>query len=174
MKKIIQNKIICFINSKIYYFLIVTYILYAGTIGVLSSQHLPGGIRFFTNQYSSMEPVINSGSLTMVISQSYYDAGDIITYYAKGTDGKEEIVTHRIRSIGGNVYVTKGDANMVDDRELVLPRLVIGKVTKIIPNLGHVVSFAKSQFGVIATIIAPAVIFIFIEVLKILRLYIHH
>jgi len=69
--------------------------------------------------------------------------------------------------IGGNVYTTKGDANEVADRELVKPRLVIGKVVTIIPYLGHFIRFAKSLFGNWLLIILPALVVIASEIARI-------
>ena len=89
--------------------------------------------------------------------------------YAK-INNKEEIVTHRIYRIGGNVYLTKGDNNAAIDEYKILPRLIIGQVVAIIPNLGYIFSFAKSPIGVILVIIFPAVCFILCEVVKIKKI----
>lgn len=122
-------------------------------------------INFFTNISNSMLPEINTGSLTMVNKLPEYIPGDIITYYAK-INGKAAIITHRILWIGGNVYVTKGDANQVADREVVEPRLVIGKVIFIIPYLGYVMSFIKTPSGILSVIILPTVVIISTELYK--------
>lgn len=113
-----------------------------------------------------MNPIINTGSVVMVRNLSTYIPGDIISYYAE-IDGKEEIVTHRILRDGGNVYVTKGDANITFDREVVRPRLIIGKVMLIIPYIGYYIGFAKGPIGVWLLILLPAVLIITIEFYKI-------
>lgn len=103
-------------------------------------------IRSFTSKSSSMNPVIDAGSVIIVQKQPFYEEGDIISYYAL-VDGKTEIITHRVLRLGGNVYVTKGDANSAVDRETVEPRLVIGKAVMIIPYVGYPVSFIKGPVG---------------------------
>ena len=115
-----------------------------------------------------MRHAIDTGSIILVKKYNSYNPGDIISYYAQ-IDGKEQIVTHRVLRLGGNVYVTKGDANDAVDREIVVPRLVIGKVVLIIPYLGYIITFAKSQVGVIISIIIPAVIIVVIELTKIFK-----
>jgi len=115
-----------------------------------------------------MQPTINSGSLIIVKKQPYYIEGDIITYYSQ-LNGKEEIVTHRIYRIGGNVYLTKGDNNTAIDEYKILPRLIIGQVVAIIPDLGYIFSFAKSPVGVILIIILPALAFCSVEIIKIIK-----
>ena len=164
------QKIIRFGNRKIYYFLIIFYLFFVSTIIIVSRENLPGGFRFFTNRFVSMQPLINAGSLTIVKKQPYYIEGDVITYYSQ-VNNKEEIVTHRIYRIGGNVYLTKGDNNAAIDEYKILPRLIIGQVVAIIPNLGYVFSFAKSPLGVALVIIIPATLFITIEIIKIIVLF---
>jgi len=169
MNNSIQNKVIHFGRGKLYYFLIVIYLLFVSFIIIVSRENLSGGFRFFTNRFASMQPLINSGSLTIVKKQPYYVEDDIITYYTQ-VNGKEEIVTHRIYRIGGNVYLTKGDNNAAIDEYKILPRLIIGQVVAIVPNLGYVFSFAKSPVGVVLVIFFPAMFFIGCEVVKIIKL----
>ena len=113
-----------------------------------------------------MNPAINRGSITIVKSFPQYEIGEAIAYYSQ-IDGQEEIVTHRIKAVGGNVYTTKGDANEVADRELVKPRLVIGKVIYIIPRLGYLITFVKSLAGAWLCIIIPALLIIGSELIRI-------
>lgn len=117
-----------------------------------------------------MNPTLNKGSIIITKEFIQYSPGDIVTYYSK-VDGREEIVTHRIIQLGGNVYVTKGDANVAIDHELVVPRLIIGKVILIYPYLGYLIGFAKTTIGVWLMIIFPALIIISVEILKIINNY---
>lgn len=112
-----------------------------------------------------MNPSINEGSITIVKRMDGYEVGDIISYYAQIND-QEEIITHRIVQIGGNVYVTKGDANLGFDKPIILPRLIIGKVIMIIPYLGYIISFVKSTLGLWISIIVPAILIIYVELIK--------
>jgi len=151
------------INSKYYYLIISFYLLFLFAVIIISVG--TKNIKFFTNISNSMSPEINTGSLTMVSKFPEYIPGDIITYYAK-IDGKEAIITHRVLWIGGNVYVTKGDANQGIDREVVMPRLIIGKVIFIIPYLGYFMAFVKKPLGVLVSIILPTAVIILIELYK--------
>jgi len=153
-----------FIRSKYYYLTVLIYLIFLFTIIVTSTGIM--NIKFFTNISNSMSPIINTGSLTVVRRLQEYVPGDIITYNAK-IGGREEIITHRVLWIGGNVYVTKGDANQAIDREVVVPRLVIGKVIFIIPYIGYVISFSKQLIGVWVMIIIPALSVAAIELYKI-------
>ena len=114
-----------------------------------------------------MSPLINPGSITLVVKQPSYIIGDIISFYTI-TDDKVNIITHRIVNAGGNVYITKGDANSAVDETTVLPRLVIGKVYMIIPYLGLFISFAKTGIGLWLTILIPAIWIIGVEIYEII------
>ncbi len=101
--------------------LISLYLFYLAIIIVFSANF--GIINSYTNISHSMGPLIELGSVVVVSSQESYQVGDIISYYAR-IDDQVAVVTHRITAIGGNVYITKGDANNLTDRELVRPRLI--------------------------------------------------
>lgn len=160
-----QKKILHFLNSSLLRFLIGVYIVLVSIV-IIFSINIFSPYYSFTNKSDSMAPLINRGSLTIVKDLPSYEVGDAVAYYAL-IDSQEEIITHRIKSIGGNVYTTKGDANEVADRELVKPRLVIGKVVFIIPYLGYFISFSKSLLGSWLMIIFPAYLIIFCEIIKI-------
>jgi len=113
-----------------------------------------------------MEPSIYTGSLLIVKDQLEYDIGDIITYYAL-INNKEEIITHRIFRIGGNVYTTKGDANEAIDEKPIIPRLIIGKTIGIIPKMGSYLMFLRSSAGLILCITIPMIIILNVEVFTI-------
>jgi signal peptidase I len=161
MKKRLKN----FLQSNLYYFLVLIYLLYIFIIVIFSNNF--GIITSYANISESMGSAIPLGSVVVVKSFSSYQVGDIISYYAQVSE-ETAIVTHRITAIGGNVYLTKGDANMLADRELVRPRLIIGKVILTIPYLGYFLNFSKSLLGVIFSIIGPALVIISLELMKIL------
>ncbi len=133
------------------------------SIGILGSFH------FYTNISSSMDPTIKRGDLAIVLSKNMntYKVGDIVTYHAE-IDGRDEIVTHRIHAIGGNVYITKGDNNRYPDDTVLRPRLIIGSVISVIPQLGFWVMFLKSLFGRLLFIVIPMIVIIVTELIEIL------
>ena len=86
----------------------------------------------------SMEPHINVGDLIIIHAQKTYELDDIVTY-----SGNTQSVTHRIVEETTSGYITKGDANGTSDGEIAKDR-IIGKVIKIIPNGGKVISFLQN------------------------------
>jgi signal peptidase len=149
----------------LYHVIVTGYLLFIALV-IIFSIDIFSPLHSFTNKSDSMNPVIDRGSITIVKEYPKYEIGDAISYYSK-IDGEEEIITHRVVDIGGNVYTTKGDNNAVADRELVRPRLVIGKVIRVIPCVGHVITFAKSLAGTWLLIIFPAIIIISSELIRI-------
>ena len=86
---------------------------------------------FFQIGSNSMAPAITTNDLIVVkLSDDDIKAGDIITY----EDG-DTLVTHRVQSVNQTGYVTKGDANMEQDRAI-LKDQVVGKVVKRLPQYG--------------------------------------
>jgi len=154
-------------KKYIYRGFVLLYVLFTFSVGIISSNIIPG-IHIYTNKSGSMDPVINTGSLIVVRKQAMYEVGDVISYNAL-VEGKEMIISHRIVGIGGNIYLTKGDANTAIDRETVVPRLVIGRVVLIIPYLGYIVSVVKSPLGVLFTILLPASVIILLELVSIIK-----
>ncbi|MFH1255431.1 MAG: signal peptidase I [bacterium] len=159
------DKIKKYLDSGFYRLFARIYMIFVFLV-IIFSANIFGPWHSFTNKSDSMNPAIDRGSLTIVKSFPKYNIGDVISYYAKN-DGQEEIITHRVMDIGGNVYTTKGDANDVADRELVKPRLIIGKVVFVIPYLGHAIAFAKSLIGTWLCIIIPAMIILGSELIRI-------
>jgi len=160
------NKINKYLNSRFYRYFVASYLVLISVV-IIFSIDIFSPFHSFTNKSDSMNPEINRGSITIVKSFVNYQVGEAIAYYAQ-IDGREEIITHRIMGIGGNVYTTKGDANEVVDRELVKPRLVIGKVIVIIPYLGYLITFVKSLLGNWLLIIFPAALIIASELIRII------
>lgn len=151
----------------IYYCFVILYAIFTSSIILLSSGFF--GVKMFTNRTNSMSPTITTGSLIFVKPSTTYAVGDIISFYA-GNEKKSDIRTHRIYQEGGNVYRTKGDANIAFDEKLVAPRNIIGKVIYIIPVFGYFFQFIKSTLGVALFILLPAIFIITKEIMRILSL----
>ena len=155
-----------YLDSRFYRGLVVSYLIFVSIV-IIFSVDIFRPFHSFTNKSDSMNPTIDRGSITIVKSVPTYQVGEAIAYYSQ-IDGQTEIITHRIMDIGGNVYTTKGDANAVVDRELVKPRLVIGKVVLIIPYLGYIITFAKSLVGTWLCVIIPALFIVGSELIRII------
>ncbi|MFC5177477.1 signal peptidase I [Nocardioides taihuensis] len=66
---------------------------------------------------SSMTGTIDLGSVVFseVVPVDELEVGDVITYLPPPESGVDDLVTHRIVSIDGDVYRTQGDANSDPD-----------------------------------------------------------
>ena len=100
---------------------------------------------------------------------------DVITYNSDRPELHGGTITHRVISIskdekGNYIYQTKGDANLVEDDELVNFEDIVGKVSFRIPQLGRVQYFLISSFGWILLILAPALYIIVKDILKLLKI----
>ena len=93
----------------------------------------------------SMEPSYMKGSLLYVKEDTGgIKTGDAITFYRHG-----ELVTHRVVEINADekTYITKGDANQVNDAEPVAWSDVAGVPVFDIPVLGYPASFLGTTQG---------------------------
>ena len=79
---------------------------------------------------NSMAPEITTDDLILVKVTKDVQKGDVITFI----DG-DNLITHRVVEVNGPAYITKGDANNSNDKT-VLESQIVGKVVKILPNLG--------------------------------------
>lgn len=109
----------------------------------------------------SMEPAFMTGSLVYVqeIDTNQLEVGDVITFY----QDDETVVTHRIiekvdtaEISGGVLYRTKGDANEMEDANLVPPENVIGKAMFAIPYLGYLAQYIQQPPGLYIAIVVGA------------------
>jgi signal peptidase len=102
------------------------------------------GVRFATILSNSMRPSMTKGDMIVVrsVDPQHIEAGDIILFRS-GADPNATIA-HRVVEIVGNdsgrgpAFVTKGDANEVEDRGVVSASRVLGKVQYHVALLGHV------------------------------------
>ena len=87
-----------------------------------------GGLRYFKKveiykvETGSMENGIHAGDYIMVLKNTNYSIGDVVTYKKNNS-----LITHRIIKKDGDKIITKGDANNVEDEEISKSD-IIGKV----------------------------------------------
>lgn len=110
------------------------------------------GYSIFEVQTGSMADTINVGDWIIVKKSQNVELDDIITFEEDG-----EYVTHRVKEIYKNTYVTKGDANSAKDKPIAYSQ-VVGRVTKILPNFGIL---RKTLFNPIVLITLIITIYIF-------------
>ena len=104
------------------------------------------GYKAFSIETGSMAPTIKQGSMVYVEPCSNfedYEVGDIVTFTDKI---KKQSFTHRIVSIDSvnREFVTKGDANKIEDLDPTPAGLAVGKVRVSVPYLGYVAKALRS------------------------------
>lgn len=113
----------------------------------------------------SMEPVIPTGSIVLIMPTESYEVGDVVTYHT-GTAGSIP-VTHRImKKTEGEqqtYYATKGDANEDMDPSPVSHPRIMGKVSYHLPYVGYAIEFARTPLGFALLIGIPAALIILDE-----------
>ena len=99
--------------------------------------------------------------VTKEVDPKTLEVGDIITFM----EGGKTTVTHRIIGINEDgTFLTKGDANISEDRVSVKHEEVIGKFLFRIPKLGDVAMFSQTPLGMMLFIGGPLVIYLGLDV----------
>lgn len=122
----------------------------------------------------SMEPAIKRGSAIFVKRPKDFgllEIGDVITFISPAD--KKTIVTHRIAEVrnknGEFSFVTRGDANAVNDIDAVPEEYIIGQVNFALPYVGFLMDFAKTGVGLLLLVVVPGGLIIIIETLNLFR-----
>lgn len=107
----------------------------------------------------SMEPHYQTGSLIYVADADVNNLseGDVITFQLFGGT----VATHRIVEVvseDGLGFITKGDANDVEDSMIVRPSDVIGTPVFVIPYLGYLASYIQQPPGFYIAICAACLL----------------
>lgn len=105
------------------------------------------GIEPFVVESGSMQPAIETGSLSFVNKKAKYESirpQDIIAFKVKDTGIK---VTHRVISVSEEGMETKGDANEVSDGISTTRENYIGKTIFSIPKIGYIVKILQTPRG---------------------------
>ena len=110
------------------------------------------GYQAYTVISGSMEPAIPVGSLVYIKDMEPEDVQkeDVIAFY--GGRDVNAIITHRVveNRAEAREFITKGDANRLEDMNPVDYAHFIGKVEWSIPKLGGAAQFVTSRDGKIA------------------------
>lgn len=146
---------------------VLTWVLLFALVGLLVVTILlplaVGGHRF-TILTGSMEPTYPPGTLIVVrpVPAADLAVGTPITYQLRSSEA--EVVTHRVVSLrrspsGEYGFVTRGDANPVDDEGIVRPEQIRGAVWYSIPYLGYLNNWFSGQkravtIGVLVVLLA--------------------
>ena len=139
------------VKDIVHYFAVACYVL----ITIYGIVCIPSifGYRPLIVLTGSMEPTYKVGSIIYYkkVSKEELKIGDAITF--KLSDGS--YVSHRINSIKGDKYVTKGDANNSVDANPVSYVNIVGRDSKFsIPILGYFIKIVNDNLYFIVFIIA--------------------
>ena len=98
-------------------------------------------IKLFTIVGESMNPNLKSGDLIIVkkLPIEKIRIGDIVSFKEGSL-----IITHRIKDIVDDKYITLGDNNILEDKYLIDAEKILGKYIFSIPKGDYILSFAKS------------------------------
>ncbi len=118
--------------------------------------------KVYTVLSGSMEPTLHVGSVVVLrpISADQIKVGDIITFQRPNKPGT--YITHRVVSLTstaqGQAFITRGDANGIEDAWTIPARGPGLKLWFDLPLLGYLFAIMQSPVGRICFILAPALI----------------
>lgn len=144
-------------NIVFYLILVILIVISIMAIKARKTGEQPGilGYKFYNVLTGSMTPTINVGDLVVIkdINPNEVKVGDIITFKSENTDN---ITTHRVKEVlntSGIEFVTKGDANNVEDPNAVESKYLVGKAVRVIPKVGNVTNFIEKNIIMIISLI---------------------
>lgn len=124
------------------------------------------GYRMYIVDSGSMTPTLPINSMIIVneispneTAASEIQEGDIVTFYA----GSQNIrVTHRVVEVleNGEGYITRGDANNIEDANILQEDRIIGKLAFSLPYIGLVFRVLSTKIGIAILIGLVALIII--------------
>lgn len=151
--KLLENIMFTVLMVIIVFFIIIT-----AQARIIGREPSIFGHRIYIVETGSMLPELKIDSMIIVreLGPEKINIGDIITYYGHSGENK---ITHRVVAIenNGEYFITRGDANNVDDPLPVTEENLIGKVSFHIPYVGLLFKFITNK--VILAIIISITIF---------------
>lgn len=103
------------------------------------------GVSQYVVTSGSMEPSFSAGDMILVRESGSYELGDVVTY----RDPSGAVVTHRLVGRVEGQFITQGDANNVEDQDLLPPENILGKLWLVLPGAGMIVQFFRSPLGLL-------------------------
>lgn len=97
----------------------------------------------------SMEPEFSAGDVILIKEQDSYKLGDVVTF----RDVSGALVTHRLVGRTQGQFITKGDANNVEDQELLPPERIVGGLVTYIPAVGQALLFLRTPLGLLLLVL---------------------
>lgn len=161
--KIVNCFLILFIIVTLLTALPVTYYRMSG------ADFTTGGVCLFKIVSGSMEPVYKTGDYVVVSETSEEELLplDIIAFISQEDGTQGEVIVHRIVSKNPDgSFVTRGDANPVDDYRIVSAGRVVGKVVMKLPLLRYADRLFSGAASFALMIVLPLILMIVNEILR--------
>ena len=102
----------------------------------------------------SMSGAIEVNDVVIARERPVYAPQDVILFL----DYEESLICHRIVGQTDDGFVTKGDANNVEDQRPIPQSHILGKVVWVLPRVGLVQQYARSPLGLSLIALAVAAI----------------
>lgn len=123
----------------------------------------------------SMEPAIPEGSMLLIreTDPETLQPGDIISFFSPDPSLNGALNTHRIQQVAAEgdtlEFITKGDANFLEDQQPVAAQQVVGKVIFISPTLGKFVRLISNPLVFVLVILLPLAVMLIANLVRALR-----
>ncbi len=175
-KKSLVKRVFSVIGNLIFIALIAIAIFLASTM--IFGERDPGGgvsifgIRMYSVLTPSMVPTYPPGTLVVVKETPAAEIrpGDVISF---SVAAEQAVLTHRVVEVRQRntsiTFVTKGDANEINDPNPVSSVSVFGVALFGIPFLGSLLDFLKNGIGVVLLIVVPMLLVIVVQLVKLIR-----
>lgn len=148
------------------------------TVVLTKSGDVPNimGYSAFRVLTGSMEPAIQTDSFILVkrVDGSQIETGDIISFFPRDPSFEGMVNTHRVVSVEADgdkwIFVTKGDANQVEDRYPTSSEDLIGKVIFTSHTLGVIIHLLSNPLIFIPLILVPLFVILIYNLSSTIRL----
>ena len=123
----------------------------------------------------SMEPTIPEGSMLLIqeTDPKSLQPGDIISFFSPNPSLDGALNTHRIQQVvaeGDTLeFITKGDANFLEDQQPVAAQQVVGTVIFISPTLGKFVRLISNPLVFGLAILLPLAAMLIANLVRAMR-----
>lgn len=91
----------------------------------------------------SMEPTYHTGDLAIVIPQTAYAIGDVVSYHPSA-DPAGQIIHRIVAGDAATGYTTQGDNRTTADPDIHTPADLVGKAVVVVPGLGWVLNALRN------------------------------
>ena len=166
------------LNVLLWIFLVFAFVMMVFAFASISNDYgvpVLGKKVILNVQSDSMKPVFVEGDMivgTVLTDEEKLNLkeGEIITFFTDlNGDGNKELNTHRIISIDGDIYRTKGDNNTDSDDYFVYKQDILSvwkEGDTRVKGLGKLLGFLQSREGFLYVIVIPLALFFIYEIIR--------